>query len=144
MEPRFLQWNGIKTPPPTMADIKPPKWHCQGCVLHWGASWLYRDSPGPRGCEVGWSTMPAFQAPSEQVSIVHLCTTLYDPMDYIQSAKLLCPWNSPGKNTGVSCHCLLQGILPTQGQNSNLCFAGRFLTIWAACLHYPVAFLHFL
>ena len=26
-------------------------------------------------------------------------------------------WNSPGKNTEVDCHCLLQGILPTQGLN---------------------------
>ena len=26
----------------------------------------------------------------------------------------LCPWNSPGKNTGVGCHTLLQGIFPTQ------------------------------
>ena len=26
---------------------------------------------------------------------------------------LLCPWNSPGKNTGVGCHVLLQGIFPT-------------------------------
>ena len=30
---------------------------------------------------------------------------------------LLCPWNCPGKNTGVGCHFLLQGILPTQGLN---------------------------
>ena len=33
--------------------------------------------------------------------------------------KLLCPWNSPGKNTGIGCHALLQGIFLTQG--SNLC-----------------------
>ena len=33
--------------------------------------------------------------------------------------RLLCPWDSPGKNTGVDCHFLLQGIFPTQG--SNLC-----------------------
>ena len=26
---------------------------------------------------------------------------------------LLCPWDFLGKNTGVGCHCLLQGILPT-------------------------------
>ena len=26
----------------------------------------------------------------------------------------LCPWNSPGKNTGVGCHALLQGIFSTQ------------------------------
>ena len=29
--------------------------------------------------------------------------------------RLLCPWDFPGKNTGVGCHFLLQGILPTQG-----------------------------
>ena len=32
-------------------------------------------------------------------------------------ARLLCPWNSPGKNTGVGCHALLQGIFPNQGLN---------------------------
>ena len=30
---------------------------------------------------------------------------------------LLCPWDSPGKNTGVGCHALLQGILPIQGSS---------------------------
>ena len=38
----------------------------------------------------------------------------------LQSARLLCPWNSPGKNTGVDCHSLLQGIFPTQGSNLGL------------------------
>ena len=37
----------------------------------------------------------------------------------LQPASLLCPWDSPGKNTGVNCHSLLQGIFLTQG--SNLC-----------------------
>ena len=32
----------------------------------------------------------------------------------LQPARLLCPWNCPGKNTGVGCHALLQGIFPTQ------------------------------
>ena len=27
--------------------------------------------------------------------------------------RLLCPWDSPGKNTGIDCHFLLQGIFPT-------------------------------
>ena len=35
-------------------------------------------------------------------------------------ARLLCPWDAPGKSTGVGCHALLQGIFLTQG--SNLCF----------------------
>ena len=31
-----------------------------------------------------------------------------------QSARLLCPGDSPGTHTGVGCPALLQGILPTQ------------------------------
>ena len=38
----------------------------------------------------------------------------------LQPAKLLCPWDFPGKNTGVGCHDLLQGIFLTQGLNSHL------------------------
>ena len=33
--------------------------------------------------------------------------------------QLLCPWDSPGKNTGVGCHALLQGIFLTQGSSLN-------------------------
>ena len=33
----------------------------------------------------------------------------------LQSIRLLCPWDFPGKNTRVGCHFLLQGIFPTQG-----------------------------
>ena len=38
----------------------------------------------------------------------------------LQPARLLCPWDSPGKNPGVGCHALLQGIFPTQGSNPGL------------------------
>ena len=38
----------------------------------------------------------------------------------LQPIRLLCPWNSPGKNTGVGCHFLLQGIFSTQGSNPGL------------------------
>ena len=37
----------------------------------------------------------------------------------IERARRLCPWDVPGKNTGVGCHFLLQGIFPTQGSNPN-------------------------
>ena len=29
----------------------------------------------------------------------------------LQTASLFCPWDSPGKNTSVGCHALLQGSL---------------------------------
>ena len=51
--------------------------------------------------------------------LLQLCLTLCDPM---QPARLLCPWNFPGKNTGVGCHALLQGIFLTQESNSSLSF----------------------
>ena len=48
-------------------------------------------------------------------SCVRLCATLW-----MQHARLLCPWNSPGKNTGMDCHSLLQGIFLIQGSNPGL------------------------
>ena len=38
----------------------------------------------------------------------------------LQSARLLCQWDSPGKNTGVGCHFLLQEIFLTQEVNPHL------------------------
>jgi len=38
----------------------------------------------------------------------------------LEPARPLCPWDSPGKNTGVGCRFLLQGIFPTQGPNQCL------------------------
>ena len=37
----------------------------------------------------------------------------------LQPARLLCPWNSLGKNTGVG-HSLLRGALPNPGIKSRL------------------------
>ena len=47
------------------------------------------------------------------------CLTLCDPMDYSPSGSSV-HGDSLGKNTGVSCHALLQGIYPTQGLNLDL------------------------
>ena len=79
-----------------------------------------------------------------QVSAVHLglravnlwspglcaqsCLTLCNPMDCIP--PVLCPWDFPGKNTGVGCHFLLQGIFPTQGSNIVSCTGRRILYWW--------------
>ena len=46
----------------------------------------------------------------------------------LQPTRLLCPWNLPGKNTGVGCQFLLQGIFPTQGSNQPL----MHLLLWQA------------
>ena len=68
---------------------------------------------------------------SEKVKVAQSCPTLCDPMD-------CSPWNSPGQNTGVGSHSLLQGIFPTQGGTQVSCTASSFCTNWAtreALLH---------
>ena len=53
-----------------------------------------------------------------------------DPLG-LHPTRLLYARDSPGKNTGLDCHALLQWILPTQGLNPGLLIAGRFFTVWA-------------
>ena len=59
---------------------------------------------------------------------VAVCVCVCVPLSCVQlfatpwtvATRLLCPWDSPGKNTGVGCHVLLQGIFWTQGLNPDL------------------------
>ena len=52
---------------------------------------------------------------------LYLVTTVDSWRPYgLQSIRFLCLWDSPGKNTGVGCYALLQGIFPTQGLNSGI------------------------
>ena len=53
----------------------------------------------------------------------------------LQPARLLCPWNSPGKNTGVSSHSLLQGIFLTQESNPGFLHCRQILY----CLSHQVS-----
>ena len=50
---------------------------------------------------------------------------------WTEAHGLLCRWHSLGKNTGVGCHALIQGIFPTQGSNPGLLTADGFFTSWA-------------
>ena len=48
----------------------------------------------------------------------------------LQPTRLLCPWDSPGKSTGVGSHALLQGIFPTQGSNPGLPHCRWIIYVW--------------
>ena len=52
----------------------------------------------------------------------HMCLVLSDFCDphAPSSTRLFCLWDFPGKNTGVNCHFLLQGLFLTQGSNLSL------------------------
>ena len=51
--------------------------------------------------------------------VAKLCPTLQRPHG-LQLTRLPCPWDLPGKNTGVGCHFFYQGIFPTQRLNPHL------------------------
>ena len=57
------------------------------------------------------STCPNFENESESHSVMS---------DSLWPHVLYSPCNSPGQNTGVGCHSLLQRIFPTQGSNPGL------------------------
>ena len=48
--------------------------------------------------------------------VAQLCSNLCNTMDCSPPGSSV-HWDSPGKNTGMGCHALLQGIFPTQGSN---------------------------
>ena len=48
-------------------------------------------------------------------------------MGCMQPVRLLCPWDSPGKNNGVGCHFLPQGIFPIQELNLGLLHCRQIL-----------------
>ena len=58
--------------------------------------------------------------------VAQSCPTLWDPMDCSLSGSSV-HGDSPGKNTEVGCHVLLQGIFPTQGSNPGLLHCRRIL-----------------
>ena len=54
------------------------------------------------------------------------CPTLWDTMDRSPSGTSV-HGDSPGKNTGVGCHALVQGFFPTQESNPGLLHCRRIL-----------------
>ena len=82
------------------------KWHHHG-----------PKAPGESSSSGLRSTMGISYHTREVISISR--SVMFDssrPMD-CRATRFLCPWNSPGKNTGVGSHSLLQGIFLTQGVN---------------------------
>ena len=88
---------------------------CGGCPFSLLLASLACPLPGP-------SLQPALLLHAQSLSHVQLFATrgLYP-------TRLLYPWDFLGKNTGVGCHFLLQGIFPTQGSDLCLLFGRQVL-----------------
>ena len=55
------------------------------------------------------------QLPELAQTDVHQAGDSIQPSPELWPDRLLCPWKSPGQNTGVGSHSLLQGIIPSPG-----------------------------
>ena len=77
---------------------------------------------GLRGLWLWWAGLELRFSVVACVGTPCLCSFVSDCLQPpgLEPARLLCPRDSPGKNTGVGCHSLLQGIFPTQGLKSSL------------------------
>ena len=68
-------------------------------------------------CET-WTIKKAAAAAAK---LLQSCLTLCDPIDG-SPTRLLRPWDSPGKNTGVGCHFLLQCMkVKSEGEVAQSC-----------------------
>ena len=90
------------------------------CVTNW---WSVHPSLRSTALHV----LPANLLSAASAKSLQHCLTLRPHGQW--ATRLLCPWDSPGKNTGVGSQALLQGIFLTQGSNSRLmspALAGEF------------------
>ena len=84
------------------------------------------------GVHVNLSSLYSSQVIAVLCLITQTCLTFYDPMHCSLPGSSV-HGDSPGKNTGVGCCALLQGIFPTQASNQRVlrmspALAGRFFT----------------
>ena len=82
------------------------------CRITWTEKLSGLQYMGSQRVRVNWETNTFTLCVLNHFSHVQLC----NPTDCSPSGSL-CPWDSPGKNTGVGCHFLLLGIFLTQGLN---------------------------
>ena len=66
-----------------------------------------------------WNRSAATAAKALQ-SCPTLCAVVFNSLRAHEPTRLLCLWDFTGKNTGVGCHFLFQGIFVTQGSNLGL------------------------
>ena len=91
------------------------------CGIPWFGPWPYSFSPDALSLKF------LIQFHSVSKSLHHSVTTDSLQPHGLSPARLLCPWDFPGKNTGVGCYFLLQGIFPTRESNPYLLHCTQIL-----------------
>ena len=108
------------------ADTEDP---LRTAIIPWGVHSHYRILQKKEGqdaalcleevCETDWIQLKVSNPSGVLCLVTQLCLTLYDSTNCSPPGSSV-HGSSLGKNTGVACHALLQGIFPTQGFNPGL------------------------
>ena len=108
------------------ADTEDP---LRTAIIPWGVHSHYRILQKKEGqdaalcleevCETDWIQLKVSNPSGVLCLVTQLCLTLYDSTNCSPPGSSV-HGSSLGKNTGVACHALLQGIFPTQGLNPGL------------------------
>ena len=63
-----------------------------------------------KGTKESWFLLSTSGLTGNQLTDLQCCSVVSNALQLhgLQPTRLLCPWNSPCKNTGVGCHALLQ------------------------------------
>ena len=98
---RILEWFAISS---SRGSSRPRYWTCDSDVSSLAGRFLTTVPPGK----------PQILSRAVLCLVAQSCLTLCEPLDYSLPGSTL-HGDSPGKNTGVGCHDLLQEIFPTPG-----------------------------
>ena len=96
--------------------------HCSTAQIR-GFLWGHSKAPSyPKQAQLGSASCKCISRSNPQPTGVLRCSVLSDSLwpSGLQPTRILCPWDFPGKNTGVGCHSLLQEIFLNQGSNPRL------------------------
>ena len=119
----------------TFTRMDPAVWGCWGAgsnvgEYHWGCGWE------KCGGSTDWQPLQELGTPDRMYPKQYgssgnvSCSIVSDslrPRGLWPTRLLLCRWDSPGKNTGVDRHSLLQKIFPIQGSNPGLLHCRQIL-----------------
>ena len=134
----FRMWNsstGIPSPPLALFVVMLPKAHLTSHTRMSGSWWVITPSwlsglwrsflytSSVYSCHFFLISSASVKLVSVSHSVVPDSLRLHG----LQPTRFLCPWDFPGKDTGVGCHFLLQGIFPTQGSNPGLLHCRQIL-----------------
>ena len=97
------------------------RWQFQLSLIHFAQGTILHAE-----CATGKAKNIKSKSAKMKVLVAQSCPTLLQRHE-LYPTRLLCPWDSPGKNTGGGCHFLLQGIFPTQESNPGLLHCSQIL-----------------